>query len=134
MAAALPLIAAFGTAASVGMQLEARSDAKRAAEANARAIEAETAEEARRLKMEQERTEATSRAAAAASGSTGVSQEAYQDYLGNEHARELAWLKKSGSSQAGIARQQGRAAASSAAASAFGTLSQGAMSFYGTMG
>ncbi|AZS06563.1 hypothetical protein [Alteromonas phage ZP6] len=134
MATTLAVISAFGSLVSAGKQMKARSDAKRAAEANARAIEAETAEEARRLKLQQQETEASSRAAAAASGSGGVSQDAYQDYLGNEHARELAWLKKSGGSKAGVTRMQGRAAASTATANAFGTLAGGMSSLYGAVG
>ena len=134
MATALAVVGAFGSLVSAGKQMEAASDAKRAARANAAAIEAETAEEARRLKLEQDRTEASSRAAAAASGSGGVSQDLYQDFLGDEHAKELAWLKKSGASQANITRIQGNAAASTARANAFGTLAGGATSLYGAVG
>lgn len=134
MAAAIPVIAAFGSVVSAGKQMEAASKAERAAEANARAIEAETAEEARRLRLQQQETEASSRALAAASGSAGVSQDMYQDFLGNEHAKELAWLKKSGASRAGVTRMQGQSAATSARANAFGTLAQAGTSLYGTMG
>lgn len=118
MAAAVPaIIALVGTA----VQVDAANDAKRASRANARAIEAETTEEARRLREEQAKTESRTRALAAASGGEGQSQSMYMEKQKAEHASELNWLKRSGADRAAAARRGGSIAAKQGYAGALST-------------
>ena len=87
--------------------------AEEAGAASGKYILEETAEETRRLRFEQGKTRATSRAVIAASGfrsgaeSMGSSQRAFMSTLKDVQASELAWLEKSGASRAEIARKGG---------------------------
>lgn len=131
MAVALPYIAVALAGVSAVQQVEAAGDAKRAARANARALEAETAEEARRLKKEQASQESKSRALAAASGGGGQSQTSFMESQKKEHANELDWLKRSGSSRASSARAGGSLAAKQGYAGAVGTVASAVSGFGG---
>jgi len=112
---AMVAISAAGTAYSIYSGMEAKDAAdrqaaeqERLARENAAAIEAETAENARRLSMQQAEREGMAMAKAAASGvKTSGSTGDYLSDMSTEHKRELDWLKKSGASQAGIAKQSG---------------------------
>ena len=110
-------IAAVGVATSLYGASKSKSagrGAERLGVANAAYIQEETAEEARRLRFEQSKTRATSRATIAASGfrsgvsSMGFSQKAYMKQLQEVQTAELAWLQKSGRSRADIARKGGQ--------------------------
>ena len=92
---------------------QAGKAAEAAGAASGKYIQEETAEEARRLKFEQSKTRATTRATIAASGfrsgaaSVGASHKAYMKQLEDVQSKELAWLYKSGASRADIARRGG---------------------------
>jgi hypothetical protein len=150
MGAAAPVIAAVagvvGTAYSVysgieaaERQEEAADEAMRIGRENAANIEAETAEQARRLKAQQEQEGAKARAVAASSGlvsSTGTLNTFLED-LDKGHAESLAWLERSGANRSRIAElsggytaQTGYAQASSTRASTAGNAATGASNIY----
>jgi wobble nucleotide-excising tRNase len=118
-------------------QAEARREARRVAERNAERVEAETEEQARRERLRQKAAQSRAKAKASASGVKGQSVEQYLSFMGEEHARQLGWLKQSGRSRADIIRSGGRAASARAGAamaqtdaSAVNTLVSGAQSTY----
>ena len=84
--------------------MKSAKGAKGAGEANAAAIQAETAEESRRMAAASAQTSAEGRVKAAASGTkvSGSSARVLAT-LGEEQQARLDWLKKSGSSRAEIA-------------------------------
>ena len=92
----------------------AAKEARALGEANATYIEAETAEQSRRLGFSQSRTRGTVRSQFAASGfrsgkeSRGASQSAYLKTLSKVQKSELDWISKSGASRADIARRGGQ--------------------------
>ncbi|NGX26704.1 MAG: hypothetical protein K940chlam6_00629 [Chlamydiae bacterium] len=95
-------IAVVGVATSVYGASQTRKAGKAAEQlggVNAAYIQQETAEEARRLKFEQQKTRATSRATIAASGfrsgvsTMGFSQKEYMSQLQRIQSSELAWLQ-----------------------------------------
>ncbi len=109
-------IAAVGVATSVYGAVQSKKAGKEAevlGGMNAAFIRQETAEEARRLRFEQERTLGRSRSVIAASGfrsgkkSMGASSKAYMTTLKGVQQKELAWLAKSGASRADIAQRGG---------------------------
>lgn len=102
-------------------QHEAAEEQERLANKNAEMMEAEAEESARRLETENERTEAFSRAMAAASGVGGESQQSYLDEMVRTGNREESWIRKSGRSQAKITRQEGRMQANAAKTEAWMT-------------
>lgn len=75
---------------------------------NVTALEAETAEEARRLELQQFDIEATTRARIAASGTVGGSLEYSALLLETENTRELDWLKSAGKRRARIMTAEGK--------------------------
>ena len=126
-------IAVIGVATTV-YGAKQTSKAGKAAEqlggVNAAYIQQETAEETRRLKFEQSKTRATSRATIAASGfrsgvsTMGFSQKEYMTQLQNIQTSELAWLQKSGASRADIARRGGVVAGKTLKSQAIGLYGQ----------
>lgn len=119
MAVALPYIATALAGVGVVKQIEAGNKADKLADANAKLEERQTAEEARRLKSEQAKVEATTKARAAAGGvEVGGSQSMFLQDMKAEHSKELAWLKTSGASRAAATRQGGSNARSQAFAGA----------------
>ena len=126
-------IAVIGVATTV-YGAKQTSKAGKAAEqlggVNAAYIQQETAEEARRLKFEQSKTRATSRATIAASGfrsgvsTMGFSQKEYMSQLQQIQSSELAWLQKSGASRADIARRGGVVAGKQLKSQAIGLYGQ----------
>lgn len=88
------------------------SAAKREAKAQAKMEEMKTAEEARRMSVEQNQINSLTRAIMGASGTTGEgSQQIYLNDMMQEQARELDWLKTVGSYNASSIRRQGQAIA-----------------------
>ena len=140
MAQALPAIAAISAVVGAGAavysgieQAKAAEEAEKIAEKNAQMMEAETAEQAKRLAKEQDRTEGLTRAMAAASGVGGESQQAMIEDMERTHAGELAWMKKAGASRASITRQEGGMMAQQGRAAAMGTMASGAAQMGGAM-
>ena len=123
-AALIPLISAVvGLGASA---YGAYSDYQ-AGQANEKRIKAETAEEARRMEMEQSREVGLAKAKAAASGTgMGGSQGMFISELESAREAELDWLKRSGTSRARAAAKEGVSSAitglGAGIASATGTL------------
>ncbi len=114
MAGVAAVATIFSTAFGIKTSRDAAKDQRRAAaesealgRENAAAIEAETAESARRLSKQQAETESLAQAKAAASGAGGKSQTTFLESMVGEHGRQLDWLKQSGRSQASIARRAG---------------------------
>ena len=104
--------AALG-AAVIGGVSQARAGKREdaAAKENARMMELETAENARRLEAQQEENLGRARAMQHASGTTGEgSQQMVISGMQKEFGQELAWLKKSGASQAALERRRGASA------------------------
>lgn len=123
MAVAVPYIALALSAASAGMQYKAGQDAKKASRENARLVQMENAEEARRLQREQAKQQSSAIARAAASGGAlSGSSELFMKTQQQEHAKQLQWLKTAGKMQASVYRKQGSSAATQATGGAVGTL------------
>ena len=132
-----------GTAYGVKSSLDAaRAQDRAAAEAerlgreNAAMIEAETAEQARRVREEQLKTQSLTQARAAASGAKGGSIDIYTEEMVTEQKRQLDWLKQSGESKARLAVMGaqytagvGRAQASATRAGAVSTFVSGVGTF-----
>lgn len=136
MAAALPFISVGMGLFGAAKQMGAAGDAKRASRANARTQAEQNAEEARRLRSEQNETESRAKAAAAASG-TGfgsTSQDMFISNMKQEHSAELQWLRKSGQSKVQSTLREGKMASRQARTAAFGTLAGTAMSAYSAFG
>lgn len=132
---AAPLITAFMSAAGsmyqssqmASAQREAAREQRRMSELNASAIEAETSEQARRMKGDIAQKEATARARAAASGASveGTSVGTYLEELSAEDQAQLDWLVKSGQTRAGITREEGVSAEKAGMAQAGATKTAG---------
>lgn len=136
MAAALPWIGTALAAGGAVMQANAASNARQAARENAKRAQAEAAEEARRLSLQQKETEARTRAAIAASG-TGMgseSQLSYLDKMKREHEKELAWVMKAGSMRARSETTSGKLAYKQGMAGAIGSFAGAAGSAYNYFG
>ncbi|RKX23508.1 MAG: hypothetical protein DRP45_10410 [Candidatus Zixiibacteriota bacterium] len=145
-AEAMMVVSALGTAYSIKSSMDAaKSQDRAAAEAermgreNAANIEAETQRSKTVLREEQMSKEGEARAKAAASGATvtGSLGESL-DYMGKQHRDEIAWLGKSGTSRANLAKLEGgyqgmigRNQASSTRAGAIGSAISGAGTTYG---
>ncbi len=116
---------------------KAAKQAKRLAGLNADYIEAETEEQKRRLKFEQEQTAATTRTGIAASGfrsgakTMGGSHRSYLKSMKDQQQSEMDWLTKSGASRANIAREGGNVEASQLRAASFGHYAQAAQGLFG---
>lgn len=108
MAAAVPVIQVAAAVIGAGAAVKGAVDAKKAGKENAARIKAETEEQARRTRIEQQKTEALARARAAASGAQGGSVDVFLAGMQDQHAKELQWLGKSGSMNASAAKQQGK--------------------------
>ena len=100
-----PVVMAITAVASAAMsyksyqqQEKAASTAEELGRMNAAAVEAETQEEATRLKTNQRRALADARATGAATGFAGGTQDIYLSDIAETQGRELAWLKKAGAS------------------------------------
>lgn len=122
----------FGGLLGASASDRAAEDAKRLGKLNASYITEETAEQTRRLKFTQERTQASVRAGQAASGfrsgekSMGASSKAFMSTLKDVQQSELDWLNKAGKSRAEIARRGGEAQASTLRAQGVSQLFSGA--------
>ena len=126
MAPAIPFISAavgaFASYSSYRQQKKAASAQEAIAEQNAALKEAETHEEATRLRENQRRALAEARAAGAATGIVGGTQDIYTSDIAKTQQRELAWLQKAGASQANIIKAEGQLQADITRASAQGAL------------
>lgn len=136
MAQAVPVLTLVLSAASAGYSIynseRAAKEAERMGEKNARAIEAETEEAARRAAKDAKRSEARARAAAATLGLGGESVDLYLKDLANTNKEQVDWMKKSGKSRADIAREGGQAAATEAHMTSANTLFSGTNSMFST--
>ena len=83
---------------------KAEKEARRIADANADRMEAETAEEVRRVGNERERAAGRLRAKLASSGVRGASPQSYIDAFLSERDREIDWIRTSGQSRADLTR------------------------------
>lgn len=143
-ATAMFVVSLFSTGYSImanekaqDQQKAAIKESKRIANRNAERIEAETKEQARREKLRQQAAESRALAKSAASGVKGESRDEFLKFMGEEHARQLGWLKRSGRSEARITRMGGNAAAARGRAdltrqraASVGTAAEGAGSAY----
>ena len=133
-------VAALASAAAGVYSAKASADAadeqQRLAEKNAEFEQAEAEESAKRLAEENKRTEALSRAMAAASGVGGESQQSYLTDLEAKGQREVAWMRKAGASRANIMRQEGAMTAKAGRAQAYASgvksVAGGASDLYST--
>ena len=114
-------VAAISTLLSAGagmyaasQKYEAADQAEEIAELNARNAEMEAEESARRLEKQQASNQSLARARAAASGAGGESVANYLEDMEREDENQLDWIRRAGSSQAGILRRQGAHAATAA--------------------
>lgn len=124
----LQALSAFG-------QRSAGRAARQAARENAKMERMETAEQARRLRLEQREREGMGEVAMAASGTAGGgSQQTVLDRMKFEHNKERQWLIRSGRQRARVAERGGQLAARQANASAIGTLAGAASSAYAAFG
>ena len=126
-------IGAFGAAKSYSESKKAAKGQRRAGEEargiaaeNAKRIEAETAESARRLKGQQDSNLSEAKARAAASGvNMRGSQGGFISNLASSYQQERDWLKKSGASKATIERRTGDYAVLQAKAGSAATMATG---------
>lgn len=133
-AEAMVIVSMMGTAYQIQanqkaqrQQRRANREAKKIADRNAQRIEAETQEKARRTSMQQGRAESRALAKAAASGvSLEGSPDNYLAFMGEEHARQLGWLRKSGRSRAELAQMKGKHSAAQGRARLAGMRAQAA--------
>lgn len=125
--AAIPLVMmAVATTLEVRSQLQAGKDAKRAADYNARSIEAEGAEARYRYATEAARTRATARAKAFASGVEMVgSPVEYLNEMQRIQEHELDWMETSTQSKAAAERWRGDVAKKAARNQAITSLFKG---------
>lgn len=107
MAVAVPVIQIGAAIIGAAAAAKGAIDAKKAGKENAARVKAESEEQVRRTRIEQQKTEALARARAAASGAQGGSVDVYMAGLQSEHQKELQWLGKSASMNASSAIQQG---------------------------
>lgn len=107
MAVAVPAIQIGAAIIGAAAATKTAIDAKKAGKENAARIKAESDEQARRTRIDQQKTEALARARAAASGAQGGSVDVYLAGLQDEHAKELQWLGKSANMNASSAIKQG---------------------------
>ena len=131
MAQAMPYLLLATTAYGVYSQVQAGKDAADLAKYNSNQIKAETAEKVRRQEAEDLRREAAANAIAHGRGvrvSGSVSK--YLDEMQRENDANIDWLKRSGASQAYVARKEGSTAKKQAYAGAVQTLATGAMGVY----
>ena len=83
---------------------KAEEEAQRIANANADRIEAETAEELRRVGNDRDRAASRLKAKLASTGVRGVSPQSYIDAFLSERDREIDWIRTSGQSRADLTR------------------------------
>ncbi len=124
MAVAIPFVQVAAAVIGAGAAIKGGMDAKKAGKENAARAKAEAEEQARRTRIDQQKTEALARARAAASGSQGGSVDAYLAGLQDEHQKELQWIGKAGGMQASAANTAGKNAASAQWGNALGYLGQ----------
>jgi hypothetical protein len=100
---------------SAQLQKQAGAEANRVAQENASRIEAEGAEQQRRLDLQMKQEESAARAAAAASGAVYTQDEDKQDTIStvlrsqkDENVRQLDWERTATKSQADSVRKQGQ--------------------------
>lgn len=128
----------MGTVIGIGVALygaykqsEAGWQAREDARANAADIAAEGAESARRLKKEQDKVLAETKARAAASGiQAGGTLDVYLSEMRKNFELERAWVSKSTFSKAAAERRGGRYQQSIAQAGAWGTIASGISALY----
>ena len=137
-AAAVTIISAIvgaGTAVySAKQQHDAAGDAEDLAKQNAKAAEAQTAEEARRLETTQQRDQSLARARAAASGvnpGSGTTS-LFLEEMESTQESELEWLKRSGYYTSKALKDEGKMASAAAKTAAFGSAAR-AVSFAPTI-
>lgn len=109
MAVAVPVIQVAAAVIGAGAAIKGAVDAKKAGKENAARIKAETEEQARRTRIEQQKTEALARARAAASGAQGGSVDVFLAGMQDQHAKELQWLGKASGMNQSSAIKQGQA-------------------------
>lgn len=130
---------------AAAQQAAAAEESRRIGDRNAARIEAETKEKARRESLAAKERQGLTRARQAASGGAASgSNVVYLDEMIETDEKNIDWLRKSGASQADIARREGnynylsgmasststRAAATGSKFGAFGSLLGGAQSGY----
>lgn len=126
MAVAIPFVQVAAAVIGAGAAVKGAVDAKKAGKENAARIKAESEEQARRTRIDQQKTEALARARAAASGAQGGSVDMYLSNMQNEHAKELQWLGKSAGMNASSAIKQGNTGFASGLGTAAGYAGQAA--------
>lgn len=111
-----------------------QSRQKSATRQNVASIKAENAEEARRLKLSQDRTVSLAKARAGASGvGKGGTVERYIDELKKNFELERNWIKQSSRRQTSAERTRGKFAQDTTRAQAWGTFFQQAGKAYGEL-
>lgn len=101
--------AVVGAASSIIGGNKAKRAAKEAGKANARLIQAETAEQLRRTRLQFDKQIGTTRAFIGASGvqlNVGTPQR-YVDFMKKEQRAQLDWTEKAGKMRASAAKKQG---------------------------
>ena len=101
--------AAVGAVSSIVGGNKAKKAAKQAGKANAMLIQAETAEQLRRTRLQFDKQIGTTRAFIGASGvvmNSGTPRR-YLDLMKQEQDLQLAWTEKAGKMRASAARKQG---------------------------
>ena len=100
--------AVVGAASSIIGGNKAKKKAKEAGKANAALIQAETAEQIRRTRLQFNQQLGLTRAMIGASGvtRTGTAQR-YLNFMNQEQQKQLAWTQKAGDMRAKAARKQG---------------------------
>lgn len=107
--------------------------ARSTARANVKDINAENAETARRLKLEQDKTVSLARAKAGASGiGFEGTVDTYISEMQKNFKLERDWLKTSGIRQSGREKRRGRYQAETIRTNAWGSLAASAGSIYGS--
>lgn len=126
-------MAYVAAAVTVMMSMKSASDQKQAGKRaegiermNAAKALAESQEAARRLKLDQDKVTAETKARAAASGVTGGGTvETYLSEMQKNFKSELDWVNKSGASAANINLRRGEYQRQIANANAWGTMASG---------
>ena len=101
--------AVVGAVSSIVGGNKAKKAAKEAGKANARLIQAETAEQLRRTRLQFDKQIGTTRAFIGASGvqlNVGTPQR-YVDFMKKEQRAQLDWTEKAGKMRASAAKKQG---------------------------
>jgi len=116
-------------------QRSAGRQARRAARQNAVLERMETAEQSRRLRIEQREREGLAEAISFGTGTAGTgSQAMVLDRMRVEHQQEMDWLRTSGAQRERVARMGGDMAARQGTAGMVSGLAGAALSAYGIFG